>query len=246
MCKNCGCQEAIEKKRFTPNLRPHHSHLPLVTFDLPRSIALEYSVLAKNDEIARENRNWFAKYGIRVLNLMSSPGSGKTKLLEETAKQVGAQGRLSILTGDVERDFDAKRLEKAGARVKQINTLNSCHLSAEQIKRELNEFVRPEAGVLIIENVGNLVCPAAFDLGQTSRVAMLSTTEGEDKPAKYPLLFQEADLIVVSKMDLVPHLDWSPQLCEKYIRQVNGRAPIFKLSAKTGEGMSSWIQYLQS
>lgn len=214
----------------------------------PRRIKLEESVLAKNDRIAAENRLWFTQHHMQVLNLISSPGSGKTMLLEKTAQALTAQGqhgKMAIITGDQEQDFDARRLRQAGAEVLQLNTQSSCHLDADMIRKQLDHFVQPEHRLLIIENVGNLVCPAAFDLGENNKVALLSCTEGEDKPAKYPLLFREASLIVLTKMDLVPHLDWSYALCEKHIRSVNAHAPILQLSARTGGGMQGWLEYLR-
>jgi hydrogenase nickel incorporation protein HypB len=153
--------------------------------------------------------------------------------------------KLTILNGDQEHDFDAARLKSAGADVLQLNTMSSCHLDASMISRELGLFVSPEPQLLVIENVGNLVCPAAFDLGETMKVALLSITEGEDKPSKYPLLFHEAGLIVLTKMDLLPHLDWDLELCKEHIRRVNASAPIICLSAKTGDGLESWIQFLR-
>jgi len=183
--------------------------------------------LAKNDRIASENRNWFTTNGVVVFNLISSPGSGKTFLLEKTIRELGPKLNIAILTGDQEQDYDAQRLKSAGARVKQLNTGSSCHLDASMIERELGLFIKPEPHLLIIENVGNLVCPAAFDLGEAMKIALLSCTEGEDKPSKYPLLFSEASLILLTKMDLVPHLDWNLALCEKHIRQVNRLRPSF-------------------
>jgi len=243
MCQDCGCEKA---QRSLALKRSVGGSGVRVEIELPRRVVLEHAVLTKNSGIAEKNRAWFSQHDIRALNLMSSPGAGKTLLLEKTAAALGAQGQISLLTGDVERDFDAKRLEKVGARVKQINTIHSCHLDAEQIHKECGAFIRPEKGILIIENVGNLVCPAAFDLGESLKIAMLSTTEGEDKPAKYPLLFRLADVIVISKMDLCPHLDWDGERCENYIRQVNPTAPIMRLSAKTGEGMDQWLRLLKN
>jgi hydrogenase nickel incorporation protein HypB len=210
-----------------------------------RRLTLEQSVLAKNDRIAAENRAWFERHHVRVLNLISSPGSGKTLLLEKTIQKLPKDFKMVILTGDQAHDFDANRLKSAGADALQINTV-SCHLDASTIQRELDRFVRPEHDLLIIENVGNLVCPAAFDLGETMKVALLSSTEGEDKPSKYPLLFHEAGLVVLTKMDLVPHLDWSLKLCEEHIRRVNAFSPILRLSARTGEGMEAWLGFLRA
>ena len=171
-------------------------------------------------------------------------------LLERTAERLrslnGSPVRLAILTGDQERDFDARRLRAAGAEVKQLNTASACHLDAEMIRKELGGFVRPDLTHLVIENVGNLVCPAAFDLGENEKVALLSTTEGEDKPSKYPLLFHEASLILITKTDLIPHLDWSYEACERHVRSVNSRAPILRISARSGEGMDAWLDFLLS
>lgn len=262
MCRDCGCQEAgaathghdhgEQQAHHHQNEHEHehwidgklirHSHAP--TGESSRRIALEESVLAKNDRIAGENRKWFADHKLTVLNLISSPGSGKTLLLEKTTQRIGPGSGIAILNGDQERDFDAQRLKSAGAEVLQINTLSSCHLDAGMIQAELGRFVRPEHRLLVIENVGNLVCPAAFDLGESKKIALLSCTEGEDKPSKYPLLFHEAALIVITKIDLIPHLDWSLELCERHIRKVNATAPILRLSARTGEGLSGWLDFL--
>jgi hydrogenase nickel incorporation protein HypB len=215
----------------------------------PRRIALELSVLAKNDRLASENRKWLSEHGVKTLNIISSPGAGKTRLLERTVERLNLNdaqpARLAILTGDQEEDYDAERLRTAGAEVRQINTHSACHLDAAMIGKELSTFVRPgQHRLLIIENVGNLVCPAAFDLGESHKVALLSTTEGEDKPSKYPLLFRRASLIVLTKIDLIPHLDFSLELCTQHLRRVNPTAPILMLSAKTGEGMDAWIDFL--
>jgi len=267
MCRDCGCQEAGLEHAHRDHVEDHshvhdhgvhehwvdgklirHSHTPRLT-ETPRRIRLEESVLAKNDRIAGENRQWFADHHIRVLNLISSPGSGKTLLLEKTVQALTAAHadfKLAIMTGDQERDFDAQRLKSAGAEVLQLNTQSACHLDAEMIRKQLGTFVRPDHQVLIIENVGNLVCPAAFDLGENHKVALLSCTEGEDKPSKYPLLFREASLIVLTKMDLVPHLDWDLKLCEQHIRSVNAHAPILQISARTGIGMDAWLNFLHT
>jgi len=255
MCKDCGCQEANLKLRAqwtapseplqfrVPTQISEHSHDHSHT----RTLTLEKKVLDKNDSIAQKNREWFQRKQIRVMNLMSSPGAGKTYLLEKTIEKLSDKNKVSIITGDQEKDFDAQRLLARGAHVKQLNTISSCHLDAAMIQNELDQFIRPEnTELLIIENVGNLVCPAAFDLGESFRVALLSTTEGEDKPSKYPLLFHTADLIVITKIDLVPYLDWNRELCHSHIRKVNSQAQILEISAKTGEGMSVWLDLLLS
>ena len=262
MCRDCGCSQANERaheqghdhRHDHHHDHHHHHHHGPGPWRAPKKalhrITLEESVLAKNDRIAAENRAWFAERGIHVMNIISSPGSGKTMLLEKTARRLSALSgvpvRMAILTGDQERDFDAERLRAAGAEVKQLNTASACHLDAEMIRKELGGFVRPDLTHLVIENVGNLVCPAAFDLGENEKIALLSTTEGEDKPSKYPLLFHEASLILITKTDLIPHLDWSLEACEGHIRSVNSRAPILRVSARTGEGMESWLDFLMS
>jgi hydrogenase nickel incorporation protein HypB len=238
MCRDCGCEQANQKHHHDHRLSPQNFGAA------PRRIELELNVLAKNDKIAAENRSWLAARKIRALNLISSPGAGKTRLLERSVELLSEGAGMVILTGDQERDFDAQRLRKAGAVVKQINTLASCHLDAAMIQKELGEFVRPEHRILVLENVGNLVCPAAFDLGEAEKVALLSVTEGEDKPAKYPLLFREASAIVLTKIDLIPHLDWNLELCVEHVRKVNPKAPILKVSAKTGEGLADWLEFL--
>lgn len=270
MCKDCGCsignkfaqtnlptlrlniempgmrnKKSVEaQKIIQPTEYSHIDNINLAA-EKKRVLQIELDILAKNDQIALKNRQWFKTNKMSVLNLISSPGSGKTLLLEKTVKILNHSIRTVILNGDQEQDFDAQRLLAAGAQVKQLNTISSCHLDAQMISKELDSFVDSECQILIIENVGNLVCPAAFDLGENGKVALLSCTEGEDKPSKYPLLFREASVIVLTKMDLVPHLDWDLELCLQHIRKVNPHAKIIQLSAKTGEGMTEWVEYLK-
>lgn len=257
MCRDCGCQEASAERHAQLHQEHGHEHKhehehehghehPHPHAVAPRRIALELSVLARNNQLAAQNRQWLERHQIRALNLISAPGSGKTLLLERTAEQLRPSAGLAILTGDQERDFDAQRLRRAGAEVRQINTHSACHLDAAMVKRELETFVRPgEHRLLIVENVGNLVCPAAFDLGEGEKVALLSVTEGEDKPAKYPLLFREASLIVLTKIDLLPHLDFSVELFTQHLRRVNPSAPLLMLSARSGEGLPAWLDFLR-
>lgn len=263
MCKDCGCQTANEKMH---KILSGHGHSPQ-TLNLSTAVfkttspalnaptathtlTVEERVLAKNDLLAKENRAWFDRHGMKAINMISSPGAGKTYLLERTLELISQQamkfGKVAILTGDLERDYDAQRLAAKGGKVKQLNTISSCHLDAAMISKELDTFVERDTQLLVIENVGNLVCPAAFDLGEHEKVALLSTTEGEDKPSKYPLLFHTASLIVITKIDLIPYLDWNLEKCVEHIRKVNPTAPILKLSAKTGEGMGAWLEYLIS
>lgn len=234
MCKDCGCTEGNHRSYFqfaTPKIQP-------------KTIKLETNVLAKNDKFAAGNRTQFENKKIRTINMMSSPGAGKTFLLEKTLSHLSRERVIAVITGDQEKSFDAKRLEGKGAYVKQLNTYSACHLDAEMISKEL-ENIPTGTELLIIENVGNLVCPAAFDLGEHKKIALLSTTEGEDKPAKYPVLFHTADVIVITKTDLIPHLDWNLDKCREFIRAVNSKAVIIELSAKTGEGMEQWFNFLR-
>jgi hydrogenase nickel incorporation protein HypB len=203
------------------------------------------SLMQTNDDIAQANRLWLYNHNIKAYNIISSPGSGKTYLLEKTLAALKSDLSLAVLVGDQCTQNDALRLQKTGVPVKQINTISTCHLDARMIAQELNIFVHDLAPrILLIENVGNLVCPAAFDLGETAKIAILSTTEGEDKPQKYPLLFREAAAVVITKMDLVPHLDWNLAQTIENIRRLNSHAPIFTVSAKTGEGMTAWLHFV--
>lgn len=271
MCQDCGCEAATHlisqrvlgrnqlkgaqlrsllNPQLNPHLSPHLSSLgpsPLEeSKPSSRKIEMGKAIVQKNTEKAQLNRQWFQEHRMPVINMMSAPGSGKTYLLEKTVEAFAGRLNFAILAGDQEMSYDADRLRKVGAQVKQINTLSSCHLNAEHIEAERDGFISADTQLLVIENVGNLVCPAAFDLGESHKVALLSTTEGEDKPSKYPLLFHEADLIVVTKMDLVPYLEWSQAVCQQHIRNVNSKAPVLYLSAKTGDGMAAWFQYLDN
>lgn len=245
MCKDCGCQEALGKKLAHHHHHHHdHGHTHTHGSDNSKTLTVEQNVLQKNDTIAHQNWHWLDDHRVMSLNMMSSPGAGKTALLEATLATLKDRIKIAVLVGDQQTDNDAKRLEVDGVEVKQINTHSSCHLDAAMIEKELGSFVSGDEDLLIIENVGNLVCPAAFDLGEKQKVALLSVTEGEDKPAKYPVLFHDADVILISKTDLVPHLDWDREAALEYIRQVNAKADIIELSAKTGEGMNAWCDYL--
>lgn len=250
MCKDCGCQDALHDKLAHHHHHHHHDHHGDHTHSHDhsaggsRTLTVEQNVLQKNDDIAHSNWHWLDDHKVVTLNMMSSPGAGKTALLEATLERLKERIEISVLVGDQQTDNDARRLQTQGVKVKQINTHSSCHLDAAMIQKELGGFVSGSEDLLIIENVGNLVCPAAFDLGEKQKVALLCVTEGEDKPAKYPVLFHDADIILISKTDLVPHLDWSREKAIQYIRQVNAEAEIIELSARTGAGMDSWCDYL--
>jgi len=205
-------------------------------------------VLGVNDTVAAENRRLFEEKNVFVLNLMSSPGSGKTTLLERTLERIAPEIRTAIIVGDICTSRDADRLARTGVPVVQVNTDafgGDCHLGAHVIREALAEVDLDAIDLLVVENVGNLVCPAEFKLGEHARVVVLSVTEGEDKPLKYPLMFRVCDAAILNKVDLLPHLDYDPDAAERYIRDVNAEMPVFRLSARTGEGMDGWLDWLR-
>ena len=249
MCKDCGCEEAGKRKhthRHADGTEHTHDH-GAADHDhgLPtRTVTVEQRVLARNDELAARNRAWLKARGIVALNLISSPGTGKTLLLEKTMERIKARVGCAVITGDQQTDNDKQRIARTGVPVEQIETHSACHLDAARIAEVLPVVVRPGTKLLFIENVGNLVCPAAFDLGENFKVALLSTAEGEDKPEKYPVLFTSAEVVVLTKMDLAPHLDWNPTACRRSIQSVHPGVFVFELSAKSGDGMDAWCDYL--
>jgi hydrogenase nickel incorporation protein HypB len=188
------------------------------------TVALQQAILAKNDRLAERNRGWLEGRGILALNLMSSPGAGKTTLLESTIRACGVRTPISVIEGDQATVVDAERIRATGCRVVQINTGTGCHLDAEMTAGALKQLSPPLNSVVVIENVGNLVCPALFDLGERSKVVILSVTEGEDKPLKYPYMFKVADLMLLNKIDLLPHVDFDAARCIGYARQINPRS----------------------
>ena len=210
-----------------------------------RLIEVETSILAKNDAIAASNRRVLNALGVLTLNLVSSPGSGKTTLLCKTIEALG-NAPLAVIEGDQQTSADADRIRATGARAIQINTGKGCHLDAQMVGHAIDDL-RPVTGsYLVIENVGNLVCPAGFDLGEDAKVAILSVTEGEDKPLKYPDMFTAARLAILNKTDLAPHCDVDLDLYEANLRRVNPAIEILRVSARTGNGMAGWLEWLRS
>ncbi|GAB13758.1 hydrogenase nickel incorporation protein HypB [Arthrobacter globiformis NBRC 12137] len=208
------------------------------------TILLEQNLLAKNDLLAATNRGWLAGRGVRAFNVMSSPGAGKTTLLVRTLAELGGRLKAGVIEGDQETSLDADRIRATGRPVIQINTGAGCHLDAGMLRHGL-DALSPEAGsTVFIENVGNLVCPALFDLGETAKVVIVSVTEGDDKPQKYPHMFMAADLVIVNKSDLLPYVDFDVDECLRRIRQINPRAEFLTLSATTGEGLADWYGWL--
>lgn len=209
-----------------------------------RSLEVHRALLEKNDRQAERNRGFFRARGLLVLNVVSSPGSGKTTLLQKTVQAIQPGLRAAVIVGDLATDNDARRLRESGAPVVQITTGTVCHLDAEMVARALNELPLEGLQLLIIENVGNLVCPASYDLGEDLRVVLLSVTEGEDKPLKYPPMFQAADVVIVSKIDLAAACEWDREALLANLRRVSPKARVLELSSKTGEGMAAWQELL--
>lgn len=221
---------------------PAHAHV--AGMSQSRMVKIEQDILGKNDHYAEINRAHFMDQQIFALNLVSSPGSGKTTLLIETIKRIKAELSVAVIEGDQQTANDADRIRETGIPAIQVNTGKGCHLDAHMVGHALDHLKAFESGLLFIENVGNLVCPAAFDLGEAHKVAILSVTEGEDKPLKYPDMFYAADVMILNKTDLLPYLDFDVEKCIGFAKQVNPDIKVLKLSAKSGEGMSEWLAWL--
>jgi hydrogenase nickel incorporation protein HypB len=238
MCGICGCGEGDtihDSLNHTHEDEHSHSHL----------VQIEQDIFAKNNRFAQANRNYFLSRQVLALNLMSSPGSGKTTLLVKTISDLKHRFNIATIEGDQQTRLDAERIEAAGASAIQINTGKSCHLDAHQVGHAAEKLVMNDKTLLFIENVGNLVCPSLFDLGETFKVAILSVTEGEDKPLKYPDMFRAADVMLLNKFDLLPYVDFNVQQCIEYARRINPEIQVLELSAKTGSGMNDWYQWLE-
>ncbi len=223
---------------------PAHAHAPGLSQS--RMVQIEQDILGKNNAYANANRNYFAEHGILALNLVSSPGSGKTTLLTKSLIDLKNDLALSVIEGDQQTANDADRIRETGVKALQINTGKGCHLDAHMVGHAMEPLAPEDKSVLFIENVGNLVCPAAFDLGEAHKVAILSVTEGEDKPLKYPDMFFAADLMILNKIDLLPYLNFDVEKCMSYARRVNPGIKIIQVSATTGEGMDTWYQWIKA
>jgi hydrogenase nickel incorporation protein HypB len=209
-------------------------------------ITIERKVLEKNDAIARQNRDLFVRNGIFAVNLVSSPGAGKTSLLERTIEHLRGTIPLAVIEGDVQTDLDAQRVARYGVPAVQIVTLGGCHLEANLIRDALASISLEGIKLLIIENVGNLVCPSNYDLGEAMKIVIASTTEGDDKPLKYPAMFRNASAIVINKIDLVPYVNADPAVLRRNALQINPSLRVFETSCTTGKGIAEWCQWLQS
>ena len=249
MCDCCGCDESFKEVRIqklgeVPSAARKHTHEGREPQERQRTIQVEQNILAKNNTIAADNRQYFTDNSIFALNLVSSPGSGKTTLLEKSINRL-AGTPLAVIEGDQQTTRDAERIAATGAEVVQVNTGTGCHLDAEMVSRAAQKLALQKHSVLFIENVGNLVCPALFDLGEAHKVVIISVTEGEDKPQKYPHMFAAAEICIINKIDLLPYVNFDVPKCRKYAQQVNPRLIFFELSATTGEGMAPWLNWLQ-
>ncbi len=253
MCGICGCGEGHlhlkehdheHNHQHTHSHAAAHSHAPGLSPS--RMVQIEQNILAKNNQYAHENRRYFSEHGLLALNLVSSPGSGKTTLLTETIMRLKDDISIAVIEGDQQTTRDAERIQATGVQALQINTGKGCHLDAHRVGHALETLNLADHSLLFIENVGNLVCPSAFDLGEAHKVVVLSVTEGEDKPLKYPDMFHAADLMILNKIDLLPYLDFDLDQCIQYAKQVNPKIKILSLSAKTGAGMEAWLQWLKA
>jgi hydrogenase nickel incorporation protein HypB len=246
VCGTCGCAGEADIRLFTPEGEaPHdHGHVHDHGDDGAHTVPLAEKVLARNDALAGQNRDWLRTRNVLAVNLMSSPGAGKTTLLERTATDLDGVV-ISVVEGDQETALDSRRMRRAGCRVVQINTGTGCHLDAAMVGRALTALDPPAGSVVVIENVGNLVCPALFDLGEACRVVLASVTEGADKPAKYPHMFRHADLVLISKTDLLPYLDFDVTRCMADIKQVRPGAQVLPISARSGDGIARWYEWLR-
>ena len=242
MCTTCGCGGGEASLDGRAHVHAHGQGEPLRPGR--RRVSLEQSLLAKNDALAALNRQAFQARGLLALNLVSSPGSGKTTLLEQTILRLQGTTPVAVIEGDQQTSQDADRIRAAGAPAVQINTGKGCHLDAHLVGHALETLDPPEGAVLMIENVGNLVCPAGFDLGEAHKVVILSVTEGEDKPLKYPDMFAAAGLMLLNKVDLLPHLRFDLARCLACARRVNPGLPILQVSAQSGEGMEAWLAWI--
>jgi len=234
MCDHCGCE------------MPEHNHDHGHTHESPsKLIEVQQSILSQNERLAERNRGFFKAKKLFVVNLLSSPGSGKTALIERTLTDRGSQIKIGVIVGDLQTENDANRIRAKGAPAVQISTGTTCHLDAHMVEHALEKLALDGLKILFIENVGNLVCPASFDLGEDARVVLLSVTEGEDKPLKYPAIFLKAGLVIINKTDLAKAVQFDRKIALENIRRVAPKAKVVELSAKTGDGMEAWYAFLE-
>lgn len=240
MCATCGCGPTSEHHHTHEHGHDHHHETA------KRTISVEQDILYQNNLLAERNRGYFEAKNILAMNMVSSPGSGKTTLLERTLTDLKSEFNFCVIEGDQQTSNDADRIHATGTKVTQINTGKGCHLDAHMVMHALQGMKPAENSVLFIENVGNLVCPAMFDLGEKERIVVMSVTEGADKPVKYPDMFYSASLCIINKTDLLPYVQFDIEKAKEYARQVKPSLQIIELSCTTGEGMSEWYDWLRS
>ena len=258
MCDTCGCDQpdevvTIRKPGEEGHSKPHnhehkhshpHDHSHSHDHNHSRTIAVETDILAKNNLVAERKRDYFEAKNIFTLNLVSSPGSGKTTILEKTISALKKQITCAVIEGDQQTMNDAERIDATGAAVVQVNTGTGCHLDSEMINQGSKKLNLKNGSILFIEKVGNLICPALFDLGENHKVVIISVTEGDDKPHKYPTMFSVSDLCIINKIDLLSYVDFNIEKCKEYARQVNSNIEFIELSATKGDGMEKWTSWL--
>lgn len=258
MCAVCGCgtdnlgnrtgghggRDSAHHHGAQHHHHHDHGHAAGAALDETQLVAIERDILSKNDRFATANRERFVRDRVLALNLVSSPGAGKTSLLVETVASLRGKMPLGVIEGDQETNNDAERIQATGVDAVQINTGRGCHLDAHMVGHALDDLPPLTGGVVFIENVGNLVCPAAFDLGEAAKVVILSVTEGDDKPLKYPDMFAAADLMILSKIDLLPHVDFDPEGALERARRINPALDCLRLSVRNGDGMDEWLEWI--
>jgi hydrogenase nickel incorporation protein HypB len=248
MCATCGCGSEHEHPEGTGHRHSHGhdvSHRHEHGHEHARTLRLERDILEKNAGYARANRAWLQQRRVTAINVLGAPGAGKTTLLEATVKALAGRMAVSVIEGDQETDRDAERIRAAGAAALQLNTGTGCHLDAHHVRHALEELDPPRHSLVIIENVGNLVCPALFDLGERAKVVIMSVTEGEDKPLKYPHMFRASELLLLNKVDLLPHLRFDVDRCLAHARHVHSAQTVLHVSATSGHGIAQFCTWLR-
>jgi hydrogenase nickel incorporation protein HypB len=248
MCRTCGCSLSPDAGSVDHSHAHrhdhHHDHDHGSPLESPRVLTLEQRVLERNDRMAAANRRWLRDRGVVAINLMAGPGAGKTTVLERTLRDLGAGVDLLVIEGDQATENDAQRIRAAGGRAIQINTGAGCHLDAAMVAEALEKLDPAPGALVVVENVGNLVCPALFDLGQQVRVVVTSVTDGDDKPLKYPHMFRASDVVLINKTDLLPYVQFDVRSCVARARELNPHVESFEVSATRGDGMVAWYTWL--
>lgn len=245
MCKDCGCSITEHNHDHTHNHNTHnHTHTNPTLGD-KKTVEVLTKILDANDKQAESNRKHFDNHGVLAVNLMSSPGAGKTTLLEKTIELLNDELKIGVIEGDLETNKDAERIKAKGAPAYQITTGQACHLDAFMVHEGIHHMPLEQLDIVFIENVGNLVCPASYDIGTHLNVVLLSVPEGDDKPAKYPVMFKSADLLLITKVDLVPYFDFDIEKAIEETRKLNPKVDVITVSTKTEEGLDTWINYLK-